>query len=358
MDGDGPAARTLVPGLKPPTAPDLSSPSGAAERWKLFRQKWDNYAVLTSMHEHPRNFQVALLLHTLGDGLLKIYNGFQFTTPDTERTCQEILDKFQDFAVGTINETYERFVFNKRSQLPDETFESFLAAIQSQIKLCNYHMDSENSLLRDRIVIGIRDPEVQRALLKERNLTLDRCIDICKSIQNASAQAKVLQGDAVSRITAKRAPKPAQKVKPAYTAQTTAHYDSRKRPDKDKHLHCKFCGQQHIMKKLECPAWGKTCSKCNGKNHFAVKCPKQGRVHGINDSEPVEWINSVNNSDKKDIRCKMLIFFINILFSSFLCIEGNSSIVNCGAPSTVYGFIRNRWTEAVLIPKPLITSVL
>jgi hypothetical protein len=38
---------------------------------------------------------------------------------------------------------------------------------------------------------------------------------------------------------------------------------------------CKFCAQKHVMKKEVCPAWGQTCSKCQKKNHFAVKCPKR-----------------------------------------------------------------------------------
>ena len=37
---------------------------------------------------------------------------------------------------------------------------------------------------------------------------------------------------------------------------------------------CKFCGRRHELKKECCPAFGKTCSKCQGKNHFAVKCRK------------------------------------------------------------------------------------
>ncbi|GBN11898.1 Transposon Ty3-I Gag-Pol polyprotein [Araneus ventricosus] len=33
---------------------------------------------------------------------------------------------------------------------------------------------------------------------------------------------------------------------------------------------CKKCGRKH--KPRECPAYGKVCTKCNKKNHFAVKC--------------------------------------------------------------------------------------
>ena len=33
---------------------------------------------------------------------------------------------------------------------------------------------------------------------------------------------------------------------------------------------CLSCTQVHLMKKELCPAWGKTCMACGGKNHFQV----------------------------------------------------------------------------------------
>ena len=35
---------------------------------------------------------------------------------------------------------------------------------------------------------------------------------------------------------------------------------------------CDFCGTQQEFKKGVCPALGKTCKKCTGKNHFASVC--------------------------------------------------------------------------------------
>jgi hypothetical protein len=35
---------------------------------------------------------------------------------------------------------------------------------------------------------------------------------------------------------------------------------------------CRFCGKRHEFRKDKCPAYGQTCEKCKGKNHFANKC--------------------------------------------------------------------------------------
>ena len=38
---------------------------------------------------------------------------------------------------------------------------------------------------------------------------------------------------------------------------------------------CKFCGRSH--NKGECPAFGKLCNACGGKNHFESKCTQKRR---------------------------------------------------------------------------------
>ena len=55
------------------------------------------------------------------------------------------------------------------------------------------------------------------------------------------------------------------------------------------------------MIKEKCPAWGKRCSKCNRRNHFAVKC-RTYSVHSTidskhndhSDSSEPEFISSVD----------------------------------------------------------------
>ena len=59
-----------------------------------------------------------------------------------------------------------------------EPFEQFLTSIRVLVKSCNFCEACRNSTLRDRIVLGVFDRDVQEALLKERNISLERTIDI------------------------------------------------------------------------------------------------------------------------------------------------------------------------------------
>lgn len=287
-----------VQGIHPPSPLNLNE--NISENWKLFKQKWMNYSVISNLQAHGMPYQVALLLHTLGDAGLKVFNGFQFDTAEEHRTVNEIFVKFDTFAVGEVNETYERFIFNRRDQNENEPFESFLTSIRNLFKTCNYCIDCGDSILRDRIVLGIRDSATQATLMKERRLTLANCIDICKTAENASVHTKTLRKEEV--------------INKVYSSKKKKNFDNSPR---GKTKECKFCGKSHVLKKELCPAWGKTCSNCKGKNHFARKCNggtgessnSQKAVHNINNSDTdseKEWINSIKDIMKqKDIKCRM-----------------------------------------------------
>ena len=109
-----------VAGTRPPQA--LVLDSNIMDKRKLFTQKWRNYSIITNLSWQTPQY---LLLHTLGDDALRAYNGFSLDTTDDNRTVKDIFVKFDTFAIGEVNETYERFVFNKRNQKEGETFEAF-----------------------------------------------------------------------------------------------------------------------------------------------------------------------------------------------------------------------------------------
>ena len=113
-DDNSTSSSGLVPGIKPPQ--QFSLGANVLESWKIFKQRWETYTVLSELSKKPRNVQVALFVHTLADDALKVFNGFQFNTPQDNRTVGEIISKFDDFVVGEVNETYERYLFNSRCQ--------------------------------------------------------------------------------------------------------------------------------------------------------------------------------------------------------------------------------------------------
>jgi len=75
-----------------------------------------------------------------------------FRIPDPLR----VITAFGNFCVGAVNVTYERYVFKRRTQESGERFETFLSEVRRLARSCEFGA-VEESMIRDRIVIGIRD---------------------------------------------------------------------------------------------------------------------------------------------------------------------------------------------------------
>ncbi len=86
---------------------------------------WCNYAIVARVDKQDPDYQTSLFLGQIGLEALKIYNNFELG--NQSRNLDSIIEAFNKFSIGEINETYESYVFNKRYQ-QGEKFESFLGA--------------------------------------------------------------------------------------------------------------------------------------------------------------------------------------------------------------------------------------
>ena len=102
-------------------------------------------------------------------------------------------------------------------------------------------------------------------MLREVKLTLKRAMDICKSSEVTRKEVQTMHKGPVestkvmyevnSKSRIKHKPKPASAMY-QYT--------------KPESMKCGRCRRQYPPQ--ICPAWGKSCLKCGGRNHFAEMC--------------------------------------------------------------------------------------
>ena len=89
-----------------------------------------------------------------------------------------MIDALDDHFIGKRNETYDRYVFNKRDQKPDESIEDYITTLQTLASTYNFCDCLKDSLLRDCLILGIQDTTTQKELLQEKKLSLDACINM------------------------------------------------------------------------------------------------------------------------------------------------------------------------------------
>ncbi|XP_048576175.1 uncharacterized protein LOC125557547 [Nematostella vectensis] len=253
-----PAATSFQPGyaFKPPEPVKLAK--NGVESWKIWKQLWQHYCIVSNADSHSPQFKKSLLISTMGIEALQIYNGCDPVETDT---AKDILTKLDAHILGETNETYERYKFNTRVQKPDESIDSYVASLKTLAETCNFCECLKTSLLRDRVVLGVKDDHTRKRLLQEGKLTLQKALDICHSYEKTSDQLKIISGkeEEVHRLNINK-----QKTKGASHGQRNKPVGNGKPGGTNPRqaAKCKFCGYSHTLKKEFYKAWGKRCNNC------------------------------------------------------------------------------------------------
>ena len=91
---------------------------------------------------------------------------------DQRKQYEAVLLKFDSFFRVRKNVIIERAKFNRRSQLPNEPAEQVIASLYNIAADCNFG-DLKNELIRDRIVVGIRNQALSEQLQSDPELMLE-----------------------------------------------------------------------------------------------------------------------------------------------------------------------------------------
>ena len=243
--------------------------------WGFFRQQFEDYEVATGLDEQTSKVRLASLRSVMGKECLQIFLNLHMM-PEQREDVTACLDAIEAYFKPQKNVVYERFLFNSCTQESDESFDAFLHKIRKLAATCNFGSLTDE-MIRDRIVIGVKDMGLKGRLLREHGLSLVKAIDLSKASEMAKEQLQRLgQGD---RETSKEV---------NFVKRTQRHKAKAKTKPKPPPQQCKYCGNKKTHKKKEdCPAYGQEFRSCHKKNHFATVCTskKQNRVNFLEEEE-------------------------------------------------------------------------
>ena len=100
----------------------------SAKKWKLWKQAWLNFTIVSKISTQDDSYQKALFLCTIGQITLEIYNAFRYSTSGHPDKVDTIIAKFDEYFMGDVNETYESFKFNQKNQEAGESFDAYFTA--------------------------------------------------------------------------------------------------------------------------------------------------------------------------------------------------------------------------------------
>ena len=141
----------------------------------------------------------------------------------------------------------QRFIFHQRTQKPGEPITQFLMELRRLARTCEFGQFLEEAL-RDRLVYGLNNSSIQKKLLNEKDLTLQRTVDIAMA-----AEMAVLQS----------------------TEQLTPHNEPEVMAVQQV---CKCCGKQGHSQGV-CQLQMRVCFRCGKKGHLQTMCQGQSAKH-------------------------------------------------------------------------------
>ena len=170
------------------------------------------------------------------------------------------MEKFEAYCKPRKNITLVRHYFFTYRQSEGQLFDAFVTELKKRSSQCEF-ATLQDSLIPDMIVVGVLSNSLRERLLRIDNLSLEDAIklgqaaeatkkhayELCRSQENQTIDALKVIGRNNSKL---KIPKPEDNE---YISQPF-----------------KYCGTLH--KRRKCPAFGKTCLKCNKLNHFASVC--------------------------------------------------------------------------------------
>ncbi|UYV63305.1 hypothetical protein LAZ67_2003696 [Cordylochernes scorpioides] len=224
--------------FKPPSQFELTTNN--AEAWETWKFKFLLYSDAIQLETKPVKQQRAILLHNIGDDALNIYKTFGLQETLTNPTITEILEKFDNHFKPFKNVIYRRYNFFSEVQEKNQSFDDFVTKVKNKAVDCDFG-DLTESLIRDRIVLGVLDKNLTERYLQDPDLTLSKAIALGRAAESSRTQLK--------------------EIKEEVTVNKLSSY---KETSSNKNTEHKFAKKNH--------KFFKACGKCASKHNYG-NCP-------------------------------------------------------------------------------------
>lgn len=272
------------------------SPAGTSEEWSYFLTRWQEYVRATKMNADDVVIQ---LLECCSEDLrrdLTQSTGGSLLNKD----INHVLNAIKSLAVREENIMVARVALQNMKQDHDEVIRSFGARLRGQAGVCkflincpecNADVNYTEPILRDVLVRGIADSDIQLDLLGNVNqdMTLEHVFHF--------VEAKEAGKRSASRLLHSQGIEP---IRSTYRRNNAQNYAERN-PTDDKSP-CSYCGNTgHGIRapaesrKTTCPAYGKICNHCKKPNHFQSVCRRKSDSKTKNNENRIRDIKSADN---------------------------------------------------------------
>ena len=242
---------------------------GPYEESEKFSTYVDRVKLFFSANDIKDGKQVPAFLSIIGPkcyGLVK-----DLVSPKLPKDCtfDELVKALTNHYKPQVIVIYERFKFYKRCQETHENVSTFVAALKSLAATCDFG-DRLEEMLRDKLVMGLKEESTQRVLLTEKSLTFARAVEIAAAREAAEKDVREFGQRVNSNSREVNAIKHVHSKNNSFSKQKSKQGGKEKEKGKKPEKPCSGCGKGHW--KSDCPFKNSECYLCKRTGHIAKVC--------------------------------------------------------------------------------------
>ena len=200
----------------------------------------------------------AILLSCCGPATFRLMRSLVLPGALDDFSFDDLVAKVKEHKEPKPSIIVRRFQFNTRKQQAGESVAEYVAVLRKAAEFCNYG-ESLSEMLRDRLVCGITDTTVQKRLLAEKDLTLDKAIALVQAVEIAEKGAKDLHTST-----------PLSTDLHKLNQGATLPSESKPRKANKNNPVCYRCGGKHLA--TNCRFKSEDCRLCGKQGHIAKVC--------------------------------------------------------------------------------------
>lgn len=236
-------------------------------------KSWESYSERLSFYFSANGITTATKKHSI---LLTVCGPATFQLLRSLVQPAKLDDTTYDTLTGLLKKHYDpapsaivqRYKFHTRVRETTESVATYVAELKALGRHCNFGT-ALNEMVRDRLVCGINDGRIQRALLQEPDLTFEKALEITQGIEAAGQDVQKLQlhTQPIRHVHKNNYSRPAPP--PSNSARSSQQ--------------CYRCGGNH--RQSTCRFKDATCRYCGKKGHIMKVCKSKARTESTTKKE-------------------------------------------------------------------------
>lgn len=266
--------------------------------WKNWHRSFEWY--LKANHVENDDDKYVKLLHLAGRKVQEVFETLP-TPPSVSKIARGPLAtgfvphlsqyelavvKLNEFFEPKKNLTYERHMFRSISQEKGEKIGIFTMRLRTQAEKCDFGTSLEDNI-KDQIIEKCSSAKLRRDLLKLGDAKLDDVLKTAKIFEAINDQSKTFD---LNEPKSTFSPSEVNKIESKSSMRQNLAIKS---------VDCTRCGYTgHRSFDDKCPAKGKICNKCGGRDHFSRKCRSKKSLRMTKPPQP----NPTKTSSQTDIK--------------------------------------------------------